>query len=1061
MLNKKQNLTKLDRVSNQLSNILVFTLDNWQLCTKNNLKPAEISKLNYDASNWRNFLLNEEDVFPNGCWLRKVITIPKKIGSKNVAEQLNISISINDLGKLWINGKYKTSWQWDKTTTLTNNAKPGDKFVILIKAYSNHPMYLFWLSNAFLILEESKKVKNITDNLLLSLKTAQKLLSSDTYQKNGFLTADPKIDKSAFNKNYKKNLYKDLQKLVDKINIKALKKGKYNEYLASVNQVKKQLKIFDEFAKKFTLYFLSNAHIDAEWLWREAEAIEVCNRTFSSALKLMDKKEDLTFIQSSAAYYEWMEKKHHEIFSKIKNKVKQGQWEIVGGMWVEPDCNLPSGEAWTKQFLYAQKYFKRKFGKKVKVGFNPDSFGYNWNLPQFLVNAGIDTFVTQKINWNDTNIFPHRLFWWEAPNGSKVLTYFPTDYMNKIDNPFEMIDFIRQFEANTGFKDVLFFFGIGDHGGGPSSKMLKRIDSLKKTWVFPKIEFTTLENYFNLIKKNNLSDVPIWKDELYMEFHRATYTTQAKTKKWNRDSETLLSNADKLSVFANIFEQSILEKAWKNVLFNQFHDILPGTSIPSVLPDVYEKYEKAEQLGKYVLNKSVLKISDNINTNELPVGKPIVLFNTLSWDRTEIVKYKLTEGNKNSYKIFDKTGKEIPSQIIDLDELNNEIIFNADVPAMGYKVYGIKKQEQTKFRNTLKNKKNIIENKYFKVKIDKHSGWIKQITDKQNKKNILSDYGNKLQMFGNKVPLWKAWNINYTGDKYNVKYVSGELIETGNIRTVYRLKYNFLKPGVRKPYPTENFPTSFFTQDIILYNDLNVIDFKTEVDWWEDEIILKVIFPLNIKGYDATYEIPYGTIHRSSDLSKKSNKGKFEVPSIRWADLSEENYGVTLINNSKYGYSINKNIMSLTLLNAPLWPDPNANRGKNIITYRLYPHKGNLQKAKTIKKGYEFNNPILLFDTDKHNGKLKMENSFIKILPKNILLTTIKYAEGKKDVWVLQFYETDGKQTKAKLQFNNTPKKVTNSNFIEEDIGQINFNSNTIEINVQANEVKTLKIYFK
>ncbi len=1052
--------SKIDTLINELDKSLITVLDNWKLSTDMKAKPSQISKLDYDDSKWRNFKLNEEDVFQNGCWLRKVITIPKKIGGKNVTGKLNISISINDLGKLWINGKYKTSWQWDKTILLSKITKPGNKFVILIKAYSNHPMYLFWLSNAFLILEESKKVKNITDNLLLSLKTTQKLLSNDTYQKNGFLSSDPKTDKSTLNKSNKKKLYQDLQRLTYKINIAALKKGDYNEYLVSVNQVKKKLKVFDKFAKKFTLYFLSNAHIDAEWLWRETEAIEVCNRTFSSTLKLMDKKEDLTFIQSSAAYYEWMEKKHPKIFSKIQNKVNQGQWEIVGGMWVEPDCNLPSGEAWTKQFFYAQKYFKSKFGKKVKVGFNPDSFGYNWNLPQFLVNAGIDTFVTQKINWNDTNIFPHRLFWWESPDGSRVLTYFPTDYMNKIDNPFEMIDFIRQFEANTGFKEVLFFFGIGDHGGGPSWKMLKRIDNLKKTWVFPKIEFTTLENYFNIIKKNDISNIPVWKDELYMEFHRATYTTQAKTKKWNRDSETLLSNADKLSVFANIYEQSKLEKAWKNILFNQFHDILPGTSIPSVLPDVYEKYEKVDQLGKYVLNKSFVKISKSINTNALPEGKPIVLFNTLSWERTEIVKYKLVEGDNNLYGIFDETGIEIPSQINKLDELSNEILFKAKVPEMGYKVYGIKKQDHTKFRTTFKNKNNIIQNKYFKIEIDKQNGWIKQITDKQNNKNILSDYGNKLEMFGNKVPLWKAWNINYTGEKFNINFVGGKLVEQGSIRTIYRLKYNFLKPGVRKPYPTEDFPTSFFTQDIILYNDLDVIDFKTEVNWWEDEIILKVLFPLNIKGYNATYEIPYGSIHRSSDLSKKRNKGKFEVPSIRWADLSDENYGVSLINNSKYGYSIINNEMSLTLLNAPLWPDPNANRGKNIITYRLYPHNGNLQKVKTIMKGYEFNNPILSFDTDRHNGKLKLSNSFVKISPVNVILTTIKYAEGKKNVWMLQFFETDGKETKAKLQFNNKPKKVTSSNFLEEDIGQISFENNTLKINVKANEVKTLKIYY-
>ncbi len=1052
----KLNVAKLERISNKS---LKVVLDNWKLSTDVNLEPSEVSKLNYDDSKWKSFKLNEEDVFPNGCWLRKVITVPEKIGGKKVYGKLNLFISINDIGELWIDGKLIDSWQWDKSITLTNNAKPGKRIAILLKGKSNHPMYLFWIADAYLILDKSEEIKKITDNLLLSLKTAQKLLSFDTYQKSGFLEIDPGIDKSSISKNRRKELNKNLKKLIQEIDSEALQKGNYKKFLASIDKIKKKFIPFNKFAKKYTLYFLSNAHIDAAWLWREAEVIEVCKRTFTSVLKLLNKKRDLVFIQSSPAYYKWIEEKYPQLFKKIAKKIEEGQWEIVGGMWVEPDCNLPSGEAWAKQFLYAQNYFKKKFGKNAKVGFNPDSFGFNWNLPQFLVNAGIDSFVTTKITWNDTNVFPHRLFWWESPDGSKVLTYFPNDYMNKIDNPFEMIEFVRQFEANTGFRDVLFLFGIGDHGGGPSWQMLQRINDLKNVWIFPKIKFTSLENYFKIIKKNDLTNLPIWKNELYLEFHRGTYTSQAKIKKWNRISEVLLNNAEKLSAIASINESEKLEKAWKNVLFNQFHDILPGTSIPSVSQDAFKKYKKTKQLGDYIINKSANKIINNIKTKELPEGEPVVLFNTLSWDRKDIVTINLPEGDKNKYIIFNEKGEEIPSQIEPIDELSNRIIFRADIPAHGYAVYGIKKRTPKVYDSKLKVNNNIAENKYFKVEVNKKNGLIKQIIDKRTGRTILSSEGNKLQMFGNKVPLWKAWNINYTGEEFFPKFIKTEIIEQGTVRTVFRSYYEFLHPRVEKPYPTEDFPTSFFILDVILYDEMDFIDFRAEVDWWEDEIILKVAFPLNIKGNNATYEIPYGAIFRSSDLSKQENKGKYEVPALRWADLSDNDYGVSLINNSKYGYDINENILRLTLLNSPVWPDPNANRGKNIIEYRLYPHQGDWKKAKTVQKGYEFNYPVLSFYTDKHNGKLKLKNSFVNVSPDNIILSTIKNAEENKDALILQFYETLGTETEAVIELKDKPEKVFLSNFLEEEIAEIDFVKNIIKVNVKPHQVKTIKIY--
>ena len=339
--------------------------------------------------------------------------------------------------------------------------------------------------------------------------------------------------------------------------------------------------------KRYTLFFDANAHIDAAWLWRDKETIEVCKNTFTSVLNMMDARPDFTYTQSAAAYFDWMERLYPDVFHRIQQRVKDGRWEIVGGMWVEPDCNLPSGESWMRHLLYAKNYFRNKLGADVKIGWNPDSFGYNGNMPEFYSDAGIDAFITQKIGWNEYNVFPYRLFWWQSADSSRVLSYFPFDYVNTVDNPFQLVDWLRQFDANTGFEKMMILFGVGDHGGGPSDEMIDRIERLKKLDIYPTIEYGTATQYLDWVKNHDLSNLPVWNDELYLEYHQGTFTTQAKMKEWNRRSEVLLTNAEKLSSLASLYGKPYrgndLEEAWRNVLFNQFHDILPGRAFGKII----------------------------------------------------------------------------------------------------------------------------------------------------------------------------------------------------------------------------------------------------------------------------------------------------------------------------------------------------------------------------------------------------------------------------------------------------------------------------------------------
>jgi alpha-mannosidase len=1016
---------------------------------------------NFDDSQWQTVKLNES-VYFDSCWLRKEITIPEQYLGETISGKVKLLVSVDDYGYMYINGENKGYFPWDGEFVLSENVKPGDKFLVAIKAINTGgPLRLI---RTQIEPDAVKPLQQKIEDFNLSLRVGQKLLSFDTYQTNSRIKVDPGIDKSTINREEKIRLNNLLQKQAGKIEIGKLTDGDIKGFETSLDAVRIALKPVSEYAKRFTLYFDSNAHIDAAWLWRWKETIEVCRNTFNSVFNVMQAKPDVTYTQSAAAYYEWMERLYPEVFQKLSDEIKKGRWEVIGGMWIEPDCNLIDGISWMRQILYAKKYFRDKFGQDVKIGWNPDSFGYNWNMPMFYQNSGIDAFITQKIGWNDTDVFPYRVFWWESPDKSKILSYFPFDYVNTITQSFQLVDWLRQFEANTGFKKMMVLFGVGDHGGGPTIEMVDRIERLQKLDIFPAIEYGTASNYINWLKEQDLSKVPVWKNELYLEYHRGTYTTQSDNKKNNRMSEELLANAEKFSVFAKLINQDYkiydLHESWKKVLFNQFHDILPGSGIREIYIDAAQDYKKVQENGEYAINNSLAEINKNINTEGITKGVPVTVFNPLSWERTDLVKLRLPEGDLSEYVVLDLNGKEIPSQLVREDNLNQEVLFIAGViPALGYKTYELRNQKPENKNSNLSVSVNTLENEFFKIKIDSNSGWITSITDKINGEEILRGNGNELQLLEDKPQAWDAWNIGLTGVRYPSTFRKAEIVEVGPVRSVVRLYRDYLKPGVVKDLPTPNFPSSFFTQDIILYRGLDRIDFKTDVDWWEDKTMLKVAFPLSFSDSVATYEIPYSTITRSTGTSTSWEKAQFEVPAIRWADVSSGNYGVSLINNSKYGYDIKGNVMRLSLLRSPKWPDPTADRGKHNIAYALYPHKGNWKEAKTVRRGYEFNYPLIAVINSVHSGKLPESKSFIKLDNDNLVLTTVKKAEDS-DAIVVQWYESEGKDSDAKLFLPDTPEKVVISNFTEEDGNQIFFEKNLVTVPTKKNETITIKIYF-
>jgi alpha-mannosidase len=1057
--------TNVDRVAGALDSLATLQMNDFKMSP--NLKLGEANgdptQEGFDDSQWQTVKIAQR-LHSDSCWLRKEIVLPEYLLGTKVGGTVKLLVSADEYGYLWINEATKGYFPGDGVFVLSSDAKPGDKFLIVIRAITTWGTIR--LRRADIEMESTDTIRQAIKDFSMSIRVGQKLLSTDTKQVSPYdkKVQDFGIDKSKIDKGEKEKLNKLLQEQASRLDLDALRSSSMEKFAASLNDVRSQLKPVAEYAKRFTLSFDANAHIDAAWLWRDKETVEVCRNTFTSVLNMMDARPDFSYTQSAALYYDWMKQKYPDVFNRIAQRVKDGRWEVVGGMWVEPDCNLPSGESWMHHLLISKRYFRKELGTDVKIGWNPDSFGYNWNMPEFYLNAGIDAFITQKLGWNDTNIFPYRVFWWEGEDGSRILTYFPYDYVNEIEDPFQLADWMRQFDANTGFTRMMVLFGVGDHGGGPTNEMLDRIEHLKHLDIYPSIEYCTAAQYIDWLKKQDPAEIPTWKDELYLEYHQGTFTTQAKMKEYNRQNEGLLTSAEKFSTIATMYGRSynhaLLNEAWKNVLFNQFHDILPGSGIRENYMDATERHKAAKKSGEFELQKSIETIASNIGTSNITKGTPVVVFNQLSWERTDVAAISLPEGDTSQYAVFQSDGKEVASQVVETSLLERQILFIAErVPSFGFKTYELRKQRSKFVAGMRVDSSFTIENDYFRVTVGRDSGWVRNIIDRMTGREYLAGNGNKLQLLEDKPKQWDAWNLGLTGKEYPQKLRRIEVVERGPVRWVIRVTHDCLGPSFRRDYPTPDFPSSFFTQDIILYKGVYRVDFKTDVDWWEEHTMLKVAFPISTIDSVATYEIPYGTIQRSTQMENSWERARVEVPAERWADLSGHGYGASLMNRSKYGYDIKGHTIRLSLLRSPLWPDPTADRGKHSIEYSLYPHPGTWKDANTVGAGYEYNNPLIVVTTDSHKGRLPVSGSLIQLGPPNLILTVLKKAEDS-DSWIIQWYESQGIDSDALLWLPQAPTKVVTSNFLEEDGEPAAFDGHTVRVKTKKNSVVTLKITF-
>ncbi len=878
-----------------------------------------------------------------------------------------------------------------------------------------------------------------------------------------------------------------LKKAVADVDLQALDEANQTTFDASLRKAQSELEAVRPLMQEATLHLTGNSHIDAAWLWPWTETVDVVKRTFGTAAQLMNEYPSYTYTQSAAQYNQWMADKYPELNAQIKQRIQEGRWELVGGMWIEPDLNMPDGESLVRQLLVGQKTFKDLYGVTTRIGWNPDSFGYNWQLPQIYKRSGLDYFVTQKMAWNDTNQLPFKLFWWESPDGSKVLTYFPHDYANANLNPVRLSeDLAVARKRSPGMLDMMDLYGIGDHGGGPTRAMLDEgLHWMEPGKVVPKMEFGTAQPYFSKVEKevnpesptwNYVSiakgdtqlpappsgeiSIPTWKDELYFEYHRGVMTTQANHKRNMRESEEEVLDAEKWSSLAWLdgrhYPAKELEDAWKKVLFNQFHDLAAGSGIGVIYREAQKDYDEVRWATDEASHNALQTIAANVDTRGTgeSSGVPVLVVNSLGWQRPGVfpVQVQMPAAAAGGVSVLDAKGRVLPSQVVDSDGRTNSyrlLVKAPAVPSMGYQVLRVVPGKRA-YQSDVVASGTTIENAAVRVKVDPATGCITSLFDKKANFETLAANacGNELQAFKDTPKDYDAWNIDPgTLDQPPTllhEVDSVKLVEQGPMRAVIRV--------------ARTWQSSKFVQDIAVYAGGSQVEVTNDIDWHETHVLLKAAFPLAATSDMATFEIPYGTIERPTTRNNSWEKAKFEVPAMRWADLGDGKHGLSVINESKYGYDAVGNLLRLSLLRSPTWPDPEADRGHHHFRYALYPHAGSWKDALTIRHGYEFNYRLKAMQVEGHSGKLPAEFSFVTAQPENVVLTAMKKTEDGNGL-VLRFYEWAGKSAQVTLHVPAGATAATITNLMEKPEGEaLHVTNDTVQAPVTPYAIQTVRI---
>lgn len=963
-------------------------------------------------------------------WFRAEYTVPKSMDGKTLYLKVATQVDHWDYAKnpqflLFVNGQMTQGMDLNhQTVMLERCAKEGETYTIDLQGYTG--VMFAELTFTMETVEVDETINEIYYDIVVPLQGFSRMQEDDKVRKDLRTILNNTVNLLDLRTPYSEEFYQSIEEAHNYIQ-KALYEDMsgYEDVIASC---------------------IGHTHIDVAWLWTVAQTREKVARSFSTVLKYMDEYPEYKFMSSQPALYQFLKERYPETYEKIKERVKEGRWEPEGGMWVEADCNLTSGESLVRQFLYGKKFFKDEFGIDSRILWLPDVFGYSGALPQIMKKSGIKYFMTTKLAWNQINKVPYDTMMWRGIDGSEIFTHlittlgvgqsesdFFTTY-NGMLHPDAILGGWHRYQNKDINNDILIAFGYGDGGGGPTREMLETSKRMEKgIRGIPKVRQEFAGNYFEELEERveGNKSLPVWEGELYFEYHRGTYTSMGRNKRSNRRCEQLLMDAELLEVLTGTSEKEEMDKIWRTVLLNQFHDILPGSSIAEVYEVTKKEYAEIEsRLAEMIAEKLNLLMDGGQDK--------ISVFNTLGFDRNDVVSL----GDCHAAALTDESGKIYPVQ----ETAQGAVAYITDIPAKGGKTLQLLdtvKEEASRIQIT----ENGIETPFYRISIDEN-GLFTSIYDKECDREVLKagEKGNLLRMYEDKPMHYDCWDIDmYYSEKYwdAEKADKIQWTEEGPVRATLEIQ--------------RTISNSVIKQEIHFYADSRRIDFSTWVDWKEHQHLLKVHFPVNIHSDEATFEVQFGNLKRKIHGNTSWDEARFESCGQKWMDISEGHYGVSLLNDCKYGYSAKDSNIALTLIKSGIEPNKTADQEEHVFTYALYPHKEMWSAAGTVQEAYKLNQPAYATKGElKNTGK-----SFISTDKDNIIIETVKPSENG-DGMIVRLYDCENSLTKATLTFaEGMLESVEECNLMEEKEADIEACGNSFTVSVKPYEIKTYRVRLK
>jgi len=965
---------------------------------------------------------------PDGhYWFKAEFIVPKEFDAKPLWLYVRTQIDEWDDGKnpqflLFVNGEIVQGLDMNhREVLIERSAEEGAAYVLELQSYTGT------LYSEFNLIVEAREIDPEIEGLYYDIRVP--------------LNAFPRLEKDG---RPRRELECVLNSAVNLLDFRAV----YSEdFYSSVREAREYLQknLYTDLAghNEVIATCIGHTHIDVAWWWTVEQVREKTARSFATVLKLMEEYPDYKFMSSQPQLYVFLKERYPGLYGRVKERIEEKRWEPEGGMWVEADTNVPSGESLIRQFMYGKRFFKEEFGLDNRILWLPDVFGYTAALPQIMAKCGIDYFMTTKLAWNQFNKIPNDTFLWRGIDGTEILTHFITTLgvrqsednffttYNGILHPDSIIGGWNRYQNKAINNDILVSFGYGDGGGGPTRPMLEASKRMDKGLAgIPKVRQAFTRKYFDELaaRVSGSQGLATWEGELYFEYHRGTLTSMARNKRSNRKAEFQLMDLELLSVLAKKhIPEEALEYAWKTVLMNQFHDILPGTSIH----EVYEVTKKEYAAVEAALNGQIDGLLDDLTGQ----GNGVTVYNTTGFKRDDIALL----GDCKARALEGPDGKIYPVQ----QTSQGAVAYLKGIPSKGMRVYGA--AEAKTVNNTFKLAgDNQLETFFYTVTVDKN-GFFTRLYDKENDREVLQDgkRANLMRMYEDKPIYYDNWDIDifYTEKSWDATQLSRmEWTETGPVRATLELE--------------RKISSSTILQSIRFYSCSRRIDFETTIDWKESQHLLKVHFPVNIHTDEATFDIQFGNITRKVHTNTSWDMARFESCGQKWIDLSEGHYGVSLLNDCKYGHSVKDSCIALTLIKSGIEPNPVSDREIHNFTYSLYPHKGNWRSGETVEQSYYLNQPVYV----RYGGKAGDEFSLVSTDKKNVIIETVKPAEDGDGV-IVRLYESDNALTNVTVKWSRPFSSVEQCNMLEEKIGEVSCTgSREIHFVIKPFEIKTLRI---